>query len=434
MLNLKTTKMMHIKNLELKNFGGFSDFEIEFNDKVTHLIGLNGAGKTTVGLTAIWAGLKGIAEKDSGGTMIGDRYKFIGPNKASSNIGITLVDVEKNVEIKVNNHITKQGNQITFEAPENYTLSPDWLKELLSVAFISADHFVTLSPQEQALLLGIDTSKFDEKIKELKSEFTIINREIKLMGVKGECEKVEPVNVSSLVSERDKIHDFNQEQVDKQNKLDFAVSSLNEILSKEKSLMEELENIRKRIKQGETYINNLPKPEEKKDTMALKEKIANAEEINQKYLDYKSYLEWDKNRKEAEKRLSDNKAKQTKKEEERLKYIKEFEFGFKGLEVDDNGGLMLTGRPIKKPYFSRGELEIIVATLHASKDPTLKVRYIDDLEVLDDKNQEKIINALLSKGFQVITGSAHERDKKDNIIYLKECKIDKKEAPKEKLI
>ena len=47
---------MKLKSLKLKNFGKFTDFEIEYDDKVTKLIGMNGDGKTTVGLTAIWAG------------------------------------------------------------------------------------------------------------------------------------------------------------------------------------------------------------------------------------------------------------------------------------------------------------------------------------------------------------------------------------------
>ena len=44
---------MKIRQLKLKNFAQFEDFEIVFNDDITHLVGINGSGKTTVGLNAI---------------------------------------------------------------------------------------------------------------------------------------------------------------------------------------------------------------------------------------------------------------------------------------------------------------------------------------------------------------------------------------------
>jgi predicted ATP-binding protein involved in virulence len=105
---------MKIKKLKLKNFAKFTDFEIEFNENITRLVGFNGSGKTTIGLTAIWAGLKGIAEK-SKDSLFGERFRFIGPGKASSDIEIILKDEIKNVEIKVKNHITNQTNCYYFK-------------------------------------------------------------------------------------------------------------------------------------------------------------------------------------------------------------------------------------------------------------------------------------------------------------------------------
>ena len=88
---------MKIKKLKLDNFAEFTNFEVEFDGKITNLIGINGSGKTTIGLTAIWACLKGISEKSGKGQLIGERYRFIGSSKDTANIELTLLDEEKNV-------------------------------------------------------------------------------------------------------------------------------------------------------------------------------------------------------------------------------------------------------------------------------------------------------------------------------------------------
>ena len=136
---------MKLLKLKMDNFAKFTDFEIEYDGKITHLIGLNGSGKTTIGLTAIWACLKGIAEKSTNGQLIGKRYRFIGDNKKTADIELTLFDEEKNAEIIIKNKISKDNNKITFHAPEGYKIDDVWVKNLFSVAFVSAKNFMQYS-------------------------------------------------------------------------------------------------------------------------------------------------------------------------------------------------------------------------------------------------------------------------------------------------
>ncbi len=412
---------MKIKKLKLNNFAQFTDFEVEYKDNVTHLVGVNGSGKSTVGLTAIWAGLKGIAENDRGGNLIGERFRFIGSSKPSSDIEITLVDGD--AEIKVKNHITKQSNQITFEAPDNYPITDGWLNELFSAAFLSEKHFTGLSSQQQAILLGIDTSEYDSQIKELKSEYTLVNRDLKNLGEVKEVEKAESVSVSDLIAERDKMQKFNSDQDKKGNEVKRAKDRLADLQEEEKELLRQLEEVRQHISTGNDYLKKLPKPEDQKDLSQINEKIATVEKTNQAASDYKAYVEKKTKRDKLKKELDTNKEKQSLKEKERLGYIQTFDFGFDGLNVDEEGGLMLSGRPIKEPYFSKGEREMIVALLYASLNPKLKVRFIDDFNNLDEDNQKKLLDQLLEKDFQVITAEV-KTDNKDNVVYLRECKID----------
>jgi DNA repair exonuclease SbcCD ATPase subunit len=413
---------MKIKSLKLNNFAQFTDFECEFDGKVTRLVGVNGSGKTTIGLTSVWAGLKGIAETNKDGQLIGERFRFIGPKKATADIELVLFDEQKNFEVSVKNHISKQSNSITFEAPKGCGLGDDWLKSLLSAAFLSAKNFTQLSPKEQALLLGIDVSKFDAEIKDLKGEYTLINRDIKAFGEIPQVAKAEKVSVAELIKQKDTIAAHNQEQHTRQANINFANQTIGQLEAKEKELRAQLTSIQAQIISNKAVLETIPKPEVSQDATEIVAAIANAEQTNAQ-ADLYTRTEQKRSQKAAkEKELADNKAQQEEAAQKRLDYIKGFDFGFEGLGVDDDGGLLLNGRPIKEPYFSKGELEIIVAKLYVSKNPALKVRFIDDFEALDKENQESLVSELLEAGFQVITAEVGEDTSKENTILLRECK------------
>jgi hypothetical protein len=413
---------MKIKKLKLKNFAKFTDFEIEFNDNITRLVGFNGSGKTTIGLTAIWAGLKGIAEK-SNDSLIGERFRFIGPGKASSDIEIVLKDEIKNVEILVKNHITNQTNNITFKAPDGYNLSNNWLNDLLSVAFLSAKNFTMLNSKEQALLLGIDTSDIDKKIKNEKDEFTLLNRDLKNIGNIDFIEKIEKVSISELLQEKQNIERFNLDQDILADDIMKHEKLLSDLENEKNDLLNKLELLEKRIENGKEKIKTLQQPKQKKDLTEIINKIENAENINIKYNKYLDFVEKDNKRNSLIAEIESNKIKQSDLKKERIDFIKRFHLPYDGLEINDKGELLLNSRPIKEPYFSKGELELIVARLYKSKNPELKLRFIDDFELLDENNQEKIITELINDGFQVITAEVGEKAEKENVIILRECSI-----------
>jgi DNA repair exonuclease SbcCD ATPase subunit len=413
---------MKLKKLKLKNFANFTDFEIEFNENITRLVGFNGSGKTTIGLTAIWAGLKGIAEK-SKDSLIGERFRFIGPGKASSDIEIILKDEIKNVEIKVKNHITNQTNNISFKAPDGYKLSNDWINNLLSVAFLSAKNFTMLNSKEQALLLGIDTSDIDEKIKKEKDEFTLLNRDLKNIGEVNFVEKFEKVSISELLHEKQNIEQFNSNQDILADDIMKHEKLLSDLENEKNDLLNRLELLEKRIENGKEKIKTLQQPEQKKDLTEIINKIENAEDINIKHNKYLDFVEKSNKRDGLILEIESNKKKQSDLKKERIDFIKSFHLPYDGLEINDKGELLLNSRPIKEPYFSKGELELIVARLYKSKNPELKLRFIDDFELLDENNQEKIITELINDGFQVITAEVGEKSEKENVIILRECTI-----------
>lgn len=454
---------MQLKKIRLKNFTQFTSFSCEFDGNITRLIGINGSGKTTIGLTAMWIGFCGVAEKSSKGQLIGDRWRFISKGKKSADIELTLVDEMTGVEIIVKNHITKAANKITFQAPEGYRVDEKWLKGLLSVAFLSAKNFIGETSQTQALLLGIDVKGFDAKLDVLKGDHTLLNRDLKNFGEVGVVEKTERVDISKL-TEKKALIQLNIEKKWAENK------AKNDLLRKQHAERERVcreaiedhnkgrEALAKKIAQGATllgglrnlgyrgeevedFLNSLGRPapeeffkpteisgliEEQPDISELfgiDQQIANAGGTNEKAAEYEGYITWKKSKENKTAELAKNKAEQAEIKRERLKYISSFNFGVDNLGVDDSGGLLLDGRPVKDPYFSRGELELIVAKLHMSTNPELMIRFIDDFDLLDGKTKADIIDELLTAGFQIIVAEVGDKPKGDNCIVLTQGEV-----------
>jgi hypothetical protein len=416
-------KGLKLGGLKLENFGKFNQFSIEFNDKLTHLIGYNGDGKTTVGLTAIWATLKGIAERSSSGQLIGIRENFIGQSKKTANTEITLIDPATEEKIKITNTISKAGNKITVKAPPGYKIDNEWLNGLLSVAFMSAKNFAQTPGKDQALLLGIDTSEYDKKISDIKLDAKVVRASLAAMGTPEPVEKVDRVSSAELDKEKDRIQQHNTIQINR-------INDCNRVRRQIDIVEEEILKIEKEYKEAKAKhdelnnrLNQLPEAEDTLSFDEVQSKIDAADEINKAATAYEQYAVDSKKREAKERELQETQVNLGYAQLERDNHIKSFDFGFDGLSVNDRGELLLNGRHIREPMFSRGELEMIVAQLHASMEPTLKVRFIDDFEVLDPKNQEKILTELLEAGFQVITAEVGDKAKKDNTIVLRECAI-----------
>jgi hypothetical protein len=416
---------MKLKKLNLKNFTTFTDIEVVFNDQVTSLVGLNGEGKTTIGLTAIHACLKGIAEKNKDGQLIGERFRFIGPSKKSADIILTIIDEIRGAEIVVSNRITDSGNSIVFDAPEGYVVDNNWLNSLLNTAFLSAKNFTQLSPKEQALALGINTDEIDKQIAEAKSELTIINRDVKNLGTKSHIDPIDSVSISEILKIKNEIDEQNKVIEQYNTQYNGIVEKLEAKKTRRDELIKELAELESDITKGDNWV----KVNAIKKTMPtdhLTKQIEDAESINSKASEYKAYKEWQDKLSELSTKSNKQNDKVNDLVAKRLLQITSTNFGVDGLDIGSDGGLLMNDRPIREPYFSKGELEVIVAKLYASTNPKLKVRFIDDYELLDENNAAKLVDDLLSQGFQIIIAQVGNEKKGENSLLIRELKETKK--------
>jgi predicted ATP-dependent endonuclease of OLD family len=413
-----------IKRVQLKNFINFNDFEIEFTEQTTRLIGTNGSGKTSIGLTAILTAFKGIAERSRDGQITGERYKFIGNSSKSADVIVTIVDTKQNnAEIIVRNHITAPSNSITFEAQKGYNFDHEKFVSILSLAFLSSKNFTSLSGKEQAIALGIDTSTFDKEIKGVKDDYTLINRDYRNFGELEIIEKAEKVSVSELIKEREKLVKFNSDQQLIGRNLSDAKQVFRQYKKEEEELLEQLAIIQVKIKNQILDMSKMDKVQEPKSLEAIDKKLTNAESTNEKALAYESYLTTKTKKDAKNEELTKNRVDLAVKEEARLKYIQSFQMPFKNLTVDEDGQLLLKDRPIKPEYFSTGELILIVAKLHMAKNPEFRTTFIDDFELLDEDNQKEILTKLTEMDFQVLVAEVGKMKKGENSFLLRESKI-----------
>lgn len=422
-----------IESLKLENFAKYASIEVSFDKNVTYLSGVNGSGKSTIGLTGIWFMFQGIAEKSSGGNspLIGERFRFIGPASPTAKGEMILADEEHEVEIKVVRKLTKSGTELRFEAPDGYILDQQFLNDLFNVFLIAPKRFALLDAKQQALQLGIDTSTYDSKIASLKSNSTLLNRDLKQYEALKPVDEVKEVDVKELNKAKNNITIFNEEQRIKRDNLksnEDAIKTLEMSVSDVDRQIDELVEKRAglvaRIETGKKLIATMPKIQEDKPTAEIDKKIEESGLTNHKALLYNEYIKNIEAKRLKLEEIAENKKDIKKAEDERLEFIKGKKLPFKNLSIDEDGGLLLDGKPIRTPYFSTGEILKVVPILLSSTNPELKYIFLEDWNLLDEDKQNEIEKYLTGQGFQlVIEYVSKEKVDGKNTILLKNNRV-----------
>ena len=472
--------MYKLKQLSATNFKGFDQISVSFSDDIMYCVGGNGSGKSTLGLDILWSCMQGVGNKSISKDMtplIAERYQIIGDAAKTAKTSITLHDTVKNIDIKVSRKILRDGTELHFDTEADIILDQKFLNDLWNIYLVSPKRFLSLTPREQSVALGIDLSDIDKKIKSIKENYTLLNRQLKELGTPQVVEKVDSVDVTALVKLKNDRANFNTEQEDKQaiidntqEKLDklieayetdsdvcnelsllynriapflgevdeytteAAKSAISLIMTAKSNIDKQLEGLKTslpeldgRIKKGEAYINALPKAEPLLDITELDNQIASASSVNVKAAAYKSYLETVDKREKLIKALEDNKAEQSKWEEERTLKIRSFNLPFEDISISEEGELLLKGRFIKEPYFSAGELirtvpVLILASMKSQgRSPEFPYVFVSDFSLLDEDSQAEVIEYFRQEGIQAcFEVVSKEVSDKPNSIFLKD--------------
>jgi recombinational DNA repair ATPase RecF len=423
---------MKIKKIMLKNFANVSEIEVSLSDKITYLIGENGAGKTTVGLNAVWFVLKGLAKKGKD-VLHGERFRFVKDQQSPAVGQLLLYDEVNDINIVIQRKMTAKRSALKIVASDGRELDSSYIEDIFNILTINPEGFAKLSPKEQSLSLGIDTSKFDDlkkiKYEERKEANYNTKQKKQVLENLGKVEKVEKVDIRELIKQRAEIEERNkaklkveQERVDKEIQTAIKFNTIqkerkNEIHDLEATIFE-IDLKIKKLKQSKQTLNkklaSLPDPKpllstnlkikeiEIEDTTKNDEEILQAEKINinyQKYIDYRNVKKEHKELNEISKR-KDDELKEI--ENNRATYLKSCNLPLKNMSIDEDGGLLINNKPFCKPYFSKGEILKLGVILAAISNPKLKYVYIPDSQCLDDKNKKLIFSNLVKLGYQVV--------------------------------
>lgn len=407
---------MKVKKIELDNFSGLSEVSVNLNPDVNYLCGPNGSGKSTIGSSALYFILTGIAER--GGYLKGSRFRFIG-DKSDIASGTIVLENEKGTYV-VTRKMTadKQWLEITTDTGE--ILDQAWLNSFFKNLMVSPMDFTEVSPKEQAAELGIDTSIWDAQIEDLKIEATIIGREIKAFGEVDVPEKAERVDVSEINRQKNEALAFNHEQAAHMRALADNNKAVSDIDKQIIFLEEQLQIAKEAMRSRQKEHDRLPMPRVFKDTDVFDRQMEELEVKNDAARKYEEAVEKFRQKQQKEEELSSNKSAQKQLQADKTLYLQDLDLPFSNLTIGDDGGLLMDGRPIQKPYYSDGELLRIVPQIIASRNYGFKYLFIQHFDLLDEENQKEVVDMLVGMGFQLVIEKVGKRMDGENVIILEE--------------
>lgn len=441
---------MKINSLDLKHFESFVKAHVQFDKKRTYLIGPNGKGKTTAGLTGLWFALQSISQKSVAGSnpIIGERYRFIHKDFSSAEAAVEMVDDQTGEIVTVTRKMTADKVTLTIHSTLGRKLDQKWLDNLFNIFMLSPARFTEMSPTEQVKALGVDISPFTKELTDLKTNYTVINKQLSDLGTLPEDPIIiEPKDLTEINARLKAINDQNLVITNDNNAIKEITDALgnNEVqLSVNQSNITELEtqifNLQQtlQVRQTERTTLNakrqellakqqvLPSLQMKPllSTAAVQAELDAALQATTFETDAKLTNANIKKRDQLRVDLANNKKLQGDVAIRKNEYLAKCNLGVDGLVIDEDGQLTYLGRFIKKPHFSAGELIKIVAALvsriQAGKPDAdaLKYMFIEEFNLLDKDNQAAIIAHLEKLDFQLVIEYVGEEGDVDENNYI----------------
>ena len=424
---------MKVRSLILQNFALVREIKVSFDKDVTYLCGVNGSGKTMVGLNAIWFILKGLAQKGEG--LIAERFRFVGPHGRSAKGEMEVFDEDLDVTHTITRKLTKDKTELAIKSSDGKERGEEFLASLFSAILINPAGFSQMSGREQAQALGIDTTEFDDRRRSLVTDRLVVGREVKHLKEAAEgtvgAEKVEPVSLADLLDQKTQIEEYNA-------LVDEKITAKQELFDHYSGLAAELESLEREQLRCKQEFNAAKKAYGDMETLALdppdlagikeiNQKIAGAEETNQGARDYQKSLDDKKVFEQTNVRYQEIKTAIAQVDDDKAQYLASQELPFKNITIED-GEFRLNGKPFKAPYFSTGEcLKLgakIAAKIAEKQGRQLDYVWIPSSQDLDEENRKALFEDLVKMGFQVVCEyvSATKRDE-DFSILLHEMEV-----------
>jgi predicted ATP-dependent endonuclease of OLD family len=397
---------MTIEKVIIENFKGVKKITTSLKSGVFYVCGKNESGKTSFleGIMFALMGKKAFAK--------GKWKEITGTAEGKTMTSCVLVDDAGNEILKVERKVSGDNETVTITRPDGHKFTQADLDQIIEPIALNPKAFMEMTPQEQAIFVGIDTSDIDFKYKQVYQDRQDIGRDVKRLKGSMEnnfCQKPEGnFDVQKL---NDELRKSGNENIELNNNLDKIDEITIQVRDYEQKIIDlkkkkvELEN----LTAGKTIIN----------LASIEARIREANETAGLTAKYQLYIQ---SKTEYEKAEAEYEAKTALLEtikQDKIDLINKTDLPFSNLVTDETGGLMVKKdgqlMPFNSDFFSTGKMWEMSIKLLSSRDKELKTIIIKEASLLDDEKLNSIIKTANEKGLQVLLEMVGEVEGENSI-------------------
>lgn len=408
---------MKILGLSIENVRLIKAVEMSFKKKgLTQLRGKNQQGKTTIldCFEMLFGGTKAVPKNVT--TKGEDSSRIIGEFDGYR------------IERKIKGD--KTSIKVTSEDGKEVKSPQKFLDTLVNGLTFDPRPFIEKTPAEKMKFLmnelKIDFTEIDAKIKEAEEERTAVGRLVKQYGTLPILKKVEEVDVTMLMSTKDKLDKDNatiDRGLEKKKNLEESTTTLEEEIAELKAKLEAKEEKKKANDEEYTkVVAALKKLGDKADTSELVKSISTASETNKAAAAYLANSIKKKEKLAKEKEYSNLDVKIDELREEKKEILRNAPVPIKGLEIRFDG---LYYNDIYSENWSDSQSMRISCELCAAMQPELRAIFMDKGEAYDNDQLQALNDWAVENDIQAVLTivDSMDGDRKEDAIYIEAGEI-----------
>ena len=395
-----------VESFKALRFKKFSEISITFPSQwAIQLIGLNGAGKSTIG-DGIAAAIRGtdFCSKDN-------RFRLIKDGAQQAELSVVLVDDKTGKRMKIERILDAQGGIKLTANDGSQIFGEKDIKDFINAFALDPIGFSELPPDKQALALGIDTKELDKKYKIAYDQRRIENANVKqIQTVMERTDKPDKTAATpkDLLPIQAKIVGAEQSNADRlalvnnsneaRRVIEAAhgkIAELESLIIEQRNFIDKTEAVRETIEkqiEGKPEIDLTPLHAERDEIIAFNGGIqGNLDKIKAYDSLMAEYKEATKKQEFAQSCLDTVIA-------EKTAYVKAAKLP-DGCTIDDTEGhegeLLYGGRPVNKDNYSMAErikigIELLLTLRKEDKDG-IDLVFIQDASLLDEASMATLV-------------------------------------------
>jgi DNA repair exonuclease SbcCD ATPase subunit len=416
---------MQVLKYEAHNVLGIKDVRFDLAGRHLFLVGgRNGQGKSSA-LTALvmaLAGKSGMTDYPEIALRKGQKrgkvvIKLSGDEELMESDCIT---VELSLRHKPSGAIVEEFRVLDStgeEAPEPRKL----LQRLFTLRAFDPLAFERMKPKEKATLvqelLGLDLGKFDTEYKRVYDERTNVGRDGKKLAAqlegmsKHKDVPTAEIKISELLAELDDLQAKDKAKKGKIEQANRCKESLERLRSSEEAIEQEIKELQDKLERTRVLIKEtelqeakiqqeiLEMPDMTTDIESVKQRIADADQINKKIRENEKYLELEQELKKSRKEWQDLTDRLKDIQDKRAEAVANAKWPIEGMELNEDG-LLMNGLPFEQASTSQRIMASVKVGM--ALNPKLRLLVCQHGSDLDNDTLSVLEQAAKENDFQLL--------------------------------